>query len=60
MKNIPSNKASRGNIHIKIFKKSGFTFQILRDCINDAINNSVFPESLQATNYFYYYLFIYR
>ena len=44
IKNIPSNKASGGDIPIQILKQSGFTYQILTDCINDAINKGVFPD----------------
>ena len=28
-------------------KQSGFTYQTLTDCINDAINKGVFPDSLK-------------
>ena len=45
IKNIPSNKASGGDIPIQILKKSGLTYQILTNCINDAINKGVFPEA---------------
>ena len=47
IKNIPSNKASGGDIPIQILKKSGFTYQILTNCINDAIDKGVFPDSLK-------------
>ena len=50
IKNIPSNKASGGDIPIQILKQSGFTYQILTDCINDAINKGVFPDSLKIAN----------
>ena len=50
IKNIPSNKASGGDIPIQILKQSGFTYQILTDCINDAINKGVFPDSLKMAN----------
>ena len=50
IKNIPSNKASGGDIPIQILKQSGFTYQILTDCINDAINKGVFPVSLKIAN----------
>ena len=48
IKNIPSNKASGGDIPIQILKKSGFTYQILTNCINDAIDKGVFPDSLKT------------
>ena len=50
IKNIPSNKASGGDIPIQILKQSGFTYQILTDCINDAVNKGVFPDSLKIAN----------
>ena len=50
IKNIPSNKASGGHMPIQILKQSGFTYQILTDCINDAINKGVFPDSLKIAN----------
>ena len=50
IKNIPSDKASGGDIPIQILKQSGFTYQILTDCINDAINKGVFPNSLKIAN----------
>ena len=50
IKNIPSNKASGGDIPIQILKKSGLTYQILTNCINDAINKGVFPDSLKIAS----------
>ena len=50
IKNNPSNKASGGDTPIQILKQSGFTYQILMDCINDAIHKSVFPDSLKIAN----------
>ena len=45
IKNISSNKASISDIAIQKLKQSGFTLQIWTDCINDAINTGVFPDS---------------
>ena len=50
IKNIPSNKASGGDIPIQILKKSGLTYQILTNCINDAIDKGVFPDSLRIAS----------
>ena len=50
IKNIPSNKASGGDIPIQILKQSGFSYQILTDYINDAINKGVFRDSLKIAN----------
>ena len=50
IKNISSDKASGGDIPIQILKQSGFTYQILTDCINDAFNKGVFPDSLKIAN----------
>ena len=46
IKNIPSNKASGGDIPIQILWQSGFTYQILTDCINDG----VFLDSFKIAN----------
>ena len=50
IKNIPSNKALGGDIPIQILKQFGFSYEILTDCINDAINKGVFPHSLKKAN----------
>ena len=50
VKNISSNKSSGVDIPIQILKQSGFTYQILTDCINDATNKGVFPDSLKIAN----------
>ena len=50
IKNVPRNKASGGDTPIQKFKQSGFTFPILTDCINDAIDKAVFPYSLKIAN----------
>ena len=47
IKNVSSNKAWGGDITIQILKQSGFTYQILMDCINDAINKVVFTDILK-------------
>ena len=44
IKSIPGNKASVGDILLQILKQTRFTYQILTNCINDAINKGVFPE----------------
>ena len=44
IKTIPGNKASVGDIPLQILKQTRFTYQILTNCINDAINKGVFPE----------------
>ena len=51
IKNIPSNKASGGDMPIQILKQSGFTYQILTDCISDAISKGVFPDSLKIAKH---------
>ena len=38
------------NILIQTLMQPGFTYQILTDCINDAFNKSVFPDSLKIAN----------
>ena len=50
IKNIPDNKVSGGDMPIQILKQSGFSYQILTDYINDAINKGVFRDSLKIAN----------
>ena len=48
IKNIPNNKASRGEIPLNILKQSRFTDEMLTDCINDAIvGEIIFLDSLK-------------
>ena len=48
IKNIPKNKASAGEIPLNILKQSRFTYEMLTDCINDAIvGENIFPDSLK-------------
>ena len=35
---------------IQILQQFGFTYQISTDCVNDAINKGVFPDSLEIAN----------
>ena len=35
IKNIPTNKVTGGEIPLNVLKQSGFTYVMLRDCIND-------------------------
>ena len=50
IKNIPNNKASRGKTPLHILKQSGFTYQMLTDCINDGLFKGIFPDSLKFAN----------
>ena len=50
IKNIPNNKAARGEIPLHILKQCGFTYQMLTDCINDALSQDIFPDSLKFAN----------
>ena len=50
IKNIPNNKAARGEIPLHILKQCGFTYQMLTDCINDALSQGIFPDSLKCAN----------
>ena len=47
---VSVKKVSVGDIPIQILQQAGFTYQILTDCINDAINKGVFLDSLKITN----------
>ena len=50
IKNIPNNIAAGGEIPLHILKQCGFTYQILTDCINDALSQGIFPDSLKFAN----------
>ncbi|XP_057296138.1 uncharacterized protein LOC130625045 [Hydractinia symbiolongicarpus] len=43
-------KATNGEIRVKILKESGQCFKKLRDCINEDIKNSRFPNCLKEEN----------
>ena len=48
--NIPNNKASGGEIPLDDLKQSGFAYQMLTDCINDALSRGIFPDNLKPSN----------
>ena len=50
IKNIPNKKATGGEIPPHILKQSGFTYQMLTDCINDGLSRGIFPDSLKVAN----------
>ena len=50
IESLPSNKATAGEISMKILKESGFTFQYLTSCVNGAILSCKFPDSLKLSN----------
>ena len=35
---------------LHVLKQSGFTYQMLADCINDALSQGIFPDSLKLAN----------
>ena len=47
IKNIPNNKAARGEIPLHILKQCGFTYQMFTDCINDDLSQGIFLDSLK-------------
>ena len=50
IKNIPTNKVTGGEIPLNVLKQSGFTYVMLRDCINDCLLKGSFPDSLKLAN----------
>ena len=48
IKNIPTNKVTGGEIPLNVLKQSGYTYVILRECINDFLGS--FPDSLKLGN----------
>ena len=47
---LPLNKVTAGEIPIKILRESGFTFEYLTSCVNEAISYGKFPDSLKLSN----------
>ena len=45
---LPSNKTTAGDIPIKILKESGFTFEYLTSCVNEATLSGKFLNSLNS------------
>ena len=50
MKNLPSDKASAGEIPIKILKESKSCFPELTNCINESLTNNKFPDILKLSD----------
>ena len=50
IKNIRSNKVTGGEIPLHILKQSSFTSKMLTDCINNALFQGIFPDSLKLAN----------
>ena len=50
LNNLSSNKAAGGEIPLKILKEWDFSFHFLTNCINEAIRNKKFPDSLKLSN----------
>ena len=48
--NLSSNKAAGGEIPLKILKECDFSFYFFTNCINEAIKNKKFPDSLKLSN----------
>ena len=48
--NIPTNKVTGGKIPLNVSKQSGFTYVVLRDCINDCLLKDSFPDGLKLAN----------
>ena len=50
IKDIPTNKVSGSEIPLNVLKQPGFTYVMLRDCINDSPLEGSFPDSLKLGN----------
>ena len=50
IKNVPTNKVTGGEILLNVLKQSGFTYLMLRDCINDCLLKGSFPDRLKLAN----------
>ena len=47
---VPSNKATAEESPVKILKESGFTFEYLTSCVNEAISSGKIPDCLKLSN----------
>ena len=47
IKDLPTNKAARGEIPVRILKKSNFPFDELTICVNYGLINGKFPITLK-------------
>ena len=47
IRDLPTNKAARGEIPLNILKKSNFSFDELTICVNYALINPIFPITLK-------------
>ena len=50
IRDLPTNKAARGEIPLNILKKSNFSFDELTICVNYALINGKFPITLKNAN----------
>ena len=50
VKNIPNNRTAGREIPLNILKQSGFTYQMLTDCINDALSQGILPDIIILAN----------
>ena len=50
MKSLPSDKATAGEIPVKVLKNSEIRFFDLTNCINETIWNNKFPDSLKLSD----------
>ena len=50
IKNIPTNKVTAGEIPLHILKQCRFTYKMLTDCINNALSQGIFPDSLKSAD----------
>ena len=47
VKNVPTDKASAGEIPVKFLKESKFCFPEPKNCINESLTSKKFPETLK-------------
>ena len=50
VKNLPSDKASAGEIPTRILKESEFCFPELTSCINASLTKDKFPDTLKLSD----------
>ena len=49
-KDLKSNKATGGDILLKLLKECDFTYEKLTNCTNNSLSGGLFPDSLKRAN----------
>ena len=50
MKNLPSDKATAGEVTVNVLKNTGICFLEVANCFNETIRNNKLPDSLKLSD----------